>query len=159
MEIAALALDHIDLTVRDLARSTAFYGKVLPALGMRRVAHESYVAWGNGHLNVGLRAAAPEQRAATFDRTRVGFHHLALRARSRADVDRFHAFLVREGITVLDPPAEYPQYGPAYYAVFFADPDGMKLELVHFPWGYWRRVQEDGTDPRPRDDAKPATAS
>ena len=35
--------------------------------------------------------------------------------------------------TVLDPPAEYPQYEPGYYAVFFADPDGLKLELVHVP--------------------------
>ena len=37
------------------------------------------------------------------------------------------------GATVLDPPAEYPQYGPGYYAVFFADPDGIKLECVYLP--------------------------
>jgi catechol 2,3-dioxygenase-like lactoylglutathione lyase family enzyme len=150
-EIEILALDHVDLTVRDLARATEFYGKVLPALGMRRVGHESYVAWGNGHFNVGLRAAGPQHVDTPFDRARAGLHHLALRARSHADVDRFHAFLVREGITVLDPPAEYPQYGPGYYAVFFADPDGLKLEVVHFPWGYWRRVQESGHDERSRD--------
>ncbi|MEW6271290.1 MAG: VOC family protein [Thermodesulfobacteriota bacterium] len=149
-EIEVLSIDHVDLTVGDLERSTEFYGKVLGALGFRRVAHESYVAWGNAHMNVGLRAAAPAESGKGFDRRRIGFHHLALKARSRADVDRFHAFLVREGLTVLDPPAEYPQYGPGYYAVFFADPDGMKLELVHFPWGFWRRVQTDGSDPRPR---------
>jgi catechol 2,3-dioxygenase-like lactoylglutathione lyase family enzyme len=102
-------------------------------------------------MNIALRAAAAEHRGVAFDRTRVGFHHLALKARNRADVDRCHAFLLREGLTVLDAPAEYPQYGPAYYAVFFADPDGMKLELVHSPWGYWRRVQEDGHDERARD--------
>jgi glyoxylase I family protein len=83
-------------------------------------------------------------------RRRPGFHHLALRARSRDDVDRLHAFLVREGITVLDPPAAYPKYGPGYYAVFFADPDGMKLELVCFPWGYWKKTMTDGADTRPR---------
>jgi glyoxylase I family protein len=32
---------------------------------------------------------------------------------------------------VLDAPREYPEYVPGYYAVFFADPDGIKLELVH----------------------------
>jgi glyoxylase I family protein len=149
-EIDVLAADHLDLTVSDLERSIAFYGLVLPALGMRRVVHESYVAWGNAHMNIGLRAAADQHRGERFDRTRVGFHHLALKARRRGDVDRFHAFLVRSGVTVLDPPAEYPEYGPRYYAVFFADPDGMKLELVHFPWGYWRRVQETGHDERPR---------
>ncbi|HYC55893.1 MAG TPA: hypothetical protein VEL28_13240 [Candidatus Binatia bacterium] len=51
---------------------------------------------------------------------------------------------------ILDKPAEYPQYGPDYYAVFFAGPDDMKLELVHYPWGYWRRVMTDGVDTRRR---------
>ena len=53
-------------------------------------------------------------------------------------------------VPVLDAPAGYPEYGPHDYAVFFSDPDGMKLELVRFPWGYWRRVQTDGADDRPR---------
>ena len=65
-------------------------------------------------------------------------------------MDELYRLLVREGMAVLDPPAEYPAYGSQYYAVFFADPDGMKLELAHFPWGYWRRVQTEGRDPRPR---------
>ena len=34
--------------------------------------------------------------------------------------------------TILDTPAEYPQYGAGYYAVFFADPNGLKLEYVHY---------------------------
>jgi catechol 2,3-dioxygenase-like lactoylglutathione lyase family enzyme len=85
-----------------------------------------------------------------FDRYRVGLHHLAFKAKDRADVDELYRLLVREHVTILDPPAEYPEYGAQYYAVFFADPDGMKLEVVHFPWGYWRRVQTEGQDPRPR---------
>ena len=43
-----------------------------------------------------------------------------------------------------------PEYGKDYYATFFPDPDGLKLELVHFPWGYWRRAQTAGTDDRAR---------
>jgi hypothetical protein len=81
-------------------------------------------------------------------------HHLALRTRTRADVDEFHRFLLREKLAVLDAPAEYPQYGPNYYAVFFADPDGIKLELAHFPWGYWRRAMTEGRDERPRHASK-----
>jgi len=142
-----LGLDHVDLTVNDLARSIPFYEKVLGALGFRRVPHATYVAWANAHLAIVLR---PAERNAVFDRYQVGLHHLALRVRSREEVGRFHGLLVREGITVLDPPAEYPEYGPQYYAVFFADPDGMKLEVVHFPWGYWRKVQSEGRDERPR---------
>ena len=145
--IDVLGLDHVDLTVNDLARSIPFYEKVLGALGFRRVPHAIYVAWANAHQAIVLR---PAERDAVFDRYRVGLHHFALRVRSREEVDRFHELLLREGITVLDPPAEYPEYGPQYYAVFFADPDGMKLEVVHFPWGYWRKVQSEGRDERPR---------
>jgi len=148
--IDTLGLDHVELTVNDLARATAFYETVLGALGFRRVPGAPHPFFSNAHTSVGLNQAPLETRGAAFDRWRVGLHHLALRARSREDVDRFHTFLVETGITVLDPPAEYPQYGPGYYAVFFSDPDGLKLELVHHPWGYWRRVMTDGRDDRPR---------
>jgi predicted lactoylglutathione lyase len=60
-------------------------------------------------------------------------HHLAWNAASREDVDEFHALLVRTDVTVLDAPAHYPEYSEGYYAVFFADPDGMKLEYCYVP--------------------------
>jgi catechol 2,3-dioxygenase-like lactoylglutathione lyase family enzyme len=44
-----------------------------------------------------------------------------------------HELLVGQKATILDPPTEYPAYGAGYYAVFFADPDGLKLEFVHYP--------------------------
>ena len=150
MPIEVLGADHIDLTVNDIAASTAFYDKVLAELGFRRIEDKHDIIWANAHLSIGIYEAAADERGATHTRRRVGFHHLALRAKAREDVDRFHDYLVREGVTVLDPPAEYPQYGADYYAVFFADPDGMKLEVVHFPWGYWRKVMTEGKDERPR---------
>src|SRR5205823_9454275 len=52
-----LGVDHIDLTVNDLARSAPFYEKVLGALGFRRVPHATYLVWANAHLAIGLRAA------------------------------------------------------------------------------------------------------
>ena len=152
MPIEVLGVEHIDLTVNDVARSRAFYDKVLVELGFRKYEDENYIHWSNAQMTIAIRAASDAYRGAEFDRYRVGLHHLAFRARSRADVDQFHRFLVREKVTILDTPAEYPQYGREYYAVFFADPDGMKLELVHFPWGYWRKVQTDGRDDRPRYD-------
>jgi hypothetical protein len=48
-------------------------------------------------------------------------------------VDRLYARLVEIGAIIVDPPAEYPEYGAGYYAVFFADPDGRKLEYVFTP--------------------------
>ena len=54
---------------------------------------------------------------------------------SREEVDRVHECLLRIGATILDRPADYPQYnkGRGYYAVFFSDPDGLKLECVYTP--------------------------
>ena len=152
--IEVLGVEHIDLTVNDIARSTIFYDKVMPALGFRRLVEDDDdghdVRWGNAHITFAIRQAEASERGASHNRYRVGLHHLALKAKSRDDVDAFHRFLMREYLPILDAPAEYPQYGPNYYAMFFADPDGMKLELVHFPWGYWRNVQRDGADERPR---------
>ena len=63
----------------------------------------------------------------------AGLHHVAWAAESRDDVDRLYAELLRVGARILDAPADYPQYGKGYYAVFFADPDGLKFEYVHVP--------------------------
>ena len=151
MPIEVFGVEHIDLTVNDVALSSGFYDKVLGALGFRKLDDTEHdVRWGNPHLTIAIRQSSRANRGAEFDRYRVGLHHLALRASSREGVDEFHRFLLREKFPVLETPAEYPQYGPNYYAVFFADPDGMKLELAHFPWGYWRKVLTEGRDPRPR---------
>lgn len=137
--IETRGVDHIDLTVSDLARSVPFYNKVLAALGFRKYVHPHYTGFHNAHMIIGIKQATEEGKAAPYSRFRVGLHHLALRAAAREDVDKFYGFLVAQGLTVLDPPAAYPQYGPDYYSVFFADPDGLKLELVYYPvpWGFF----------------------
>lgn len=128
--------NHLDLTVSDLARSSAFYDLVLTTLGYAKSGEYAgdvpcwVIADGaGGAFSIGLHQARSDR---THDRYSTGLHHLALHASSRAGIDAFHALLVSEGITVLDAPAEY-DYTPGYYAVFIADPDGMKLELVHEP--------------------------
>ncbi|MGD0420123.1 MAG: VOC family protein [Xanthobacteraceae bacterium] len=68
----------------------------------------------------------------------IGFHHYAFELASRGDVDALGAFLADNRMTVLDPPGEY--YGRNYYAVYFADPDGMKLEgMIWAPPGPKRK--------------------
>lgn len=126
---------HIDLTVSDLDRSGPFYDAVLGFLGYRRGQEgESWIDWDMDapHCapSVAIRLARSDRR---HDRYACGLHHLAWVADSRADVDRLHELLVGIGATILDRPADYPQYRAGYYAVFFADPDGLKLEFVHTP--------------------------
>lgn len=126
-------VDHLDLSVGDFSRSVAFYDAVLTELGFRRVSNDGTVVWRSPDIEIGVRAAETVNVPDGYDRYRVGLHHLAFRAESRAAVDRFHEFLEKSGYLILDAPADYPAYGDGYYAVFFADPDGMKLEVVYRP--------------------------
>lgn len=125
---------HLDVTVRDLGASQAFYTPLLQFLGYRCVkADDTVIVW---HLEPAGRyvcalALRPARSERPHDRYSAGLHHVAWTADSRASVDAFHALMKSAGTTILDPPADYPQYGPTYYSVFVADPDGMKLEYAY----------------------------
>ncbi len=115
-----------------------FYDAVLGYLGFRRfrVAGDPAPLWhstveGQRLFSIALQRAS--SGGAPHDRTAPGLHHVAFHAASRSDVDGLHEVLIEIGATILDAPAEYPDYARGYYAVFFADPDGLKLELVHMP--------------------------
>ena len=129
---------HIDLNVSDLTASKAVYGPVLEFFGYRYVKDEPEgCEWDLGPegqgASLGLRLCDPALRGHAHERYAPGLHHLAWRAASRDEVDRLYDLLVGRGIRILDAPAHYPDYSGDYYAVFFEDPDGMKLEVVHAP--------------------------
>lgn len=81
-------------------------------------------------FSIGLYRA---RNSRPHDRHGPGIHHLALRAKSREEVDKLHQVLSKMDAEILDAPREYPQYEPGYYSVFFLDPDGIKLEFVFTP--------------------------
>ena len=128
-----LGLGHVDLVCRDLERSVAFYRDVLglgePALfeGERGelIHYLRFPAQGSGSL--GLRQALEEQ---PFELYAPGLHHVAFAVDSRSDVDAAHTTAVALGATVLHAPREWPQYRSDYYATFFLDPDGFRVEIA-----------------------------
>jgi len=61
-----------------------------------------------------------------------GLHHLCLKAETAEQVDAIHARLAEENAHIFADPQHYPQYTPDYYALFFADPDGIKLEVAYY---------------------------
>jgi glyoxylase I family protein len=126
---------HVDLVVSSVERSLPFYRDLLGPLGFHRISEvegeRGETIWyfaGPGSF-VGIRQA---QGIGGIDRYRIGLHHLAFEAVSRAVVDERHDWLVGAGAEIETPPREYA-YSPGYYAVFFYDPDGIKLEIVHVP--------------------------
>jgi glyoxylase I family protein len=138
MTMAKGTINHLALTVRDLAKSEkAFYAPVLGFLGYDKVEDipETMTLWFNAQAKfaVNLWQARPPLAQQTHARYTPGFHHCAFDVDSRADVDGLHELLRNNDIKVLDAPAEYPQYAPGYYAVYFEDADGLKFEAVHMP--------------------------
>jgi glyoxylase I family protein len=126
---------HVDLVVSSVERSLPFYRDLLAPLGWHRISEvegeRGETIWyltGPGS-SIGLRAAQTE---GTFDRYRVGLHHLAVEAPSRASVDERADWLREHDVEIESGPEDYA-YLPGYYAVFFYDPDGIKLEIVHVP--------------------------
>jgi catechol 2,3-dioxygenase-like lactoylglutathione lyase family enzyme len=128
---------HVDLVVSSIERSLPFYRDLLGPLGYHGVTEVEgergetiWYLFGPG-TSIGLREAQTED-APPYDRYRVGLHHVALEAASRAAVDERADWLRSHGAEIESGPEEY-WYMPGYYAVFFYDPDGIKLEIVHVP--------------------------
>ena len=134
-------IDHIEITVRDMATALPFYDRLLPLLGYDLAnrsetvieQHEKRVV-SYEHPRLGFAITSPLKTFAgdTVNRRKPGaLHHLAFRASSRADVDRLYGELKSIGATIVDPPREYPEYTPAgYYALYFKDLEGIKYEIV-----------------------------
>jgi len=127
-------IDHVDLVVSSIERSLPFYRELLGPLGWHGLGEvegergETIWYLRSSECSIGLREAQTE--SGPYDRYAVGLHHLALEAPSRAAVDERAAWLVENGAEIESGPEEY-SYLPGYYAVFFYDPDGLKLEIVH----------------------------
>ncbi len=128
---------HVDLVVSSIERSLPFYRDLLAPLGFHGISEVEgergetiYYLWGPG-TSIGLREAK-SRRSEPYDRYAVGLHHLAVEAVSRAAVDERTAWLRDAEAEIESGPQEYA-YQLGYYAVFFYDPDGIKLEIVHIP--------------------------
>ena len=122
-------LDHLRLTVGDVAAAYRLYDPVMRCLGFEEVERDDDgVAWGKPGADQWI-ILTPASRDGRHDATAPGLHHIAFAAPDRAAVDRAHELAVAAGAEILDPPQLF-DYEPNYYATFFRDPNGFKLEVV-----------------------------
>ena len=134
-------IDHIEITVKDMSTAIPFYDRLLPLLGFdlrnRSEAmverHEKHVvSYEHPRLGFAITSPLPAFASEVINRRKPGsLHHLAFRAKSRAEVDRLYLELQAIGATIVSPPREYPEYAPVgYYAFYFKDLEGIKYEIV-----------------------------
>jgi len=132
--------DHLDIVVSSIDRSLPFYRALLRPLGWWGKVEETgergetiHYLWGpNLRSTLGLRERPADVPALAHDRYSLGVHHIAFPARSRGVVDERARWLRAKGVKIESGPKEH-DYTPGYYAVFFYDPDGLKLEIVRRP--------------------------
>lgn len=117
--------DHVDLRVRDMKAAKRFYARILPALGFP--ADKTEGVWGT--YDTGADGPTEffgfiEDRNHQPNETRIAFW-----AENREEVDRISEVVRRAGGRNLEGPQIWLEYSPGYYALFFEDPSGNKLEV------------------------------
>lgn len=140
-----VGIDHLAIRVSNFEVSRRFYDRLLTFLGfVREWEFDRTVGWNNGVTMVWITEADAEGKARPHHTGDIGYHHYAFELAAPGDVDDLFTFLESEKVTVVDPPAAYPSYGEGYYAVFFLDPDGLKLEGMYF----LEKVKRGGRPPQ-----------
>jgi catechol 2,3-dioxygenase-like lactoylglutathione lyase family enzyme len=127
-----IGIDHIYITVSGMARSEAFYDRVMKVLGFRKntfaIGGDPHIQYFNRHFGYVL---SPARSRNAHDPYTPGLHHLCLRVEWSADVIAVANALRAIGIEASKPQL-YPEYAPDYWATYFTDPDGIRLEVTNY---------------------------
>ncbi|KAG0367304.1 Glyoxalase/Bleomycin resistance protein/Dihydroxybiphenyl dioxygenase [Gamsiella multidivaricata] len=135
------SINHISLSSSDYEQSKKFYGFLLvDLLGYKMVAETPHFTMWAHPSGVGICVSPGSKEP--HHKTTPGLNHLAFNTATHELIDEFYNKIVQfqeankstiSASAILDKPALYPQYSEGYYAVFFTDPDGVKLELAFIP--------------------------
>src|SRR5262245_25401442 len=121
MNFEVTGIDHIYISVTDLARSESFYDRVMPALGFRKNSFlndgDQHIQYYNRHFGFVLR---PAKRKTAHDPLTPGLHHFCLRVEDARTVEAIARRFEELGMEC-SAPQLYPEYAPDYYAIFFSD--------------------------------------
>ncbi|KAF9545426.1 hypothetical protein EC957_010956 [Mortierella hygrophila] len=136
-------ISHVSLSVSDYEVSKKYYTLLLvDILGYKQVAdHPYYSMWS---LPSGEAICISPGNKSPHHKQNPGLNHLAVHVGTKEEIDTAYQKILKfheenkslTGCSILDAPALYPQYGEGYYAVFFTDPDNIKLELAYIPNGH-----------------------
>ena len=127
-----IGIDHIYIAVSNLERSEKFYDVVMKVLGFRKsefqIDGEQHIQYYNRHFGYVLRPARSKESHNPYA---PGLHHFCLRVENEEEVKESARQLREQNISVSEAKL-YPEYAPDYFAVFFSDPDGVRLEITNY---------------------------
>ncbi len=123
---------HTKLAVSDYKKSYSFYKDIFDQLGYKQVSNKNNSAGWTSPEGYAILIAQATILGNQYTFGAPGLHHLCLKARSVEMVDELYQSLLKKKILIFDAPQKYPDYTDRYYAVYFADPDGIKLEIAYY---------------------------
>jgi predicted lactoylglutathione lyase len=123
-----MLFDHVDLRVSDLSKVRRLYDALLPAMGFSRIVEDPQTIC---YYRPGEDRFEPFFGIESDSSHHTNASRVALRAADRADVDRLAGIARRAGATAFEPPHVCEEYTPFYYATFFEDAEGNKLEICY----------------------------
>ncbi|MCJ7840948.1 VOC family protein [Lederbergia sp. NSJ-179] len=124
-------IHHIEINVSNLKNTVDFWTWFLDDLGYKVYQEwEKGQSWKLGQTYIVFVQAEERFLDVPYHRCRVGLNHLAFHASSRAQVDKVVSKLKEKGTNILYRDKHPFAGGPDHYAVYFEDPDRIKIELV-----------------------------
>lgn len=129
-------LGHVYIYISNVEKSYNFYKKLFETLEYKEVGKWD---WGFAFIfdgtSIWFEQTPKKYIKDGYHRKKTGLNHLAFRVGSKENVDKFFKqFLEKNKIkTLYNTPKPFPEYADGYYAVFFEDPDRIKLEVAFYP--------------------------
>ncbi|MBM6628542.1 VOC family protein [Mammaliicoccus vitulinus] len=124
-------IHHLEIYVDDLIKTRNFYEELLKTLG-----YQLYQEWENGFsfklkgVYIVFVKVEEEYKEYDYHRKRIGLNHLAFGVKNKSEVDTITNVLINKGISILYKDKHPYAGGPEHYAVYFEDPNRIKLEIV-----------------------------
>ncbi len=130
------SLYHIQINVHDAKKSLPFYKRLFAYLEYKVIDEsKGHIGVSNGKTDFWIIETEEAHKEKGYHRKATGLNHISFRVSSKQDVETFvKEFLKKEKVKILyDTPRDYPEYRKGYYAVFFEDPDRIKIEVAYVP--------------------------
>ncbi len=134
MDVREGLLHHVEIYVTNLEQSESFWGWFLEEIGYQSYQKwEEGQSWKVGEIYLVFVQVENKYLDVPYHRKRTGLNHLAFHASSRERVDEMTRMLKERGINILYENQHPFAGGDEYYAVYFEDPDRIKVEFVAPP--------------------------